>query len=90
MLKEDNEPTSQPDLEDVKQSHTKLIQEQEQLNLELKTDKHNEVYEYQSNSKLDKLPQWTKVLIIIFLTLLCVGCIVGTVFAVMAAKTTTS
>lgn len=36
MLKEHNEPTNQPDLEQVKQSHTKLIQEQEQLDLEKK------------------------------------------------------
>ncbi|WVH36359.1 hypothetical protein SE856_02765 [Mycoplasmoides gallisepticum] len=86
MLKEHNEPTNQPDLEQVKQSHTKLIQEQEQLDLEKKTDKHNEAYEYQSNSKLDKLSKWTKILIIIFLILLCVGSIVGAVFAVMAAR----
>ncbi|WP_027122077.1 hypothetical protein [[Mycoplasma] imitans] len=88
MAKEYIEHTNQPDLDEVKQSHTKLIQEQEQLQIDPKADNRNEVYEYQSSSKLDKLPQWTKIMIVVFLILLCVGAIVGAVFAVMAARET--
>ncbi|QZX48855.1 hypothetical protein [Mycoplasma sp. E35C] len=92
MSKDSNNQTSQPDIEELKESHTKIIQEQlaqENKTTEIinKTEKtHNEVYQYQSNSKLDKLPLWSKILIIIFLVLLCVGAIVGSVYAIITAN----
>ncbi|MDC4163420.1 hypothetical protein [Mycoplasma bradburyae] len=89
MSKELTNQTNQPDLEEIKESHTKIIQEginQDQLNLTNKDNTHNEVYEYQSKSKLDNLSLWSKVFIIILLVLICIGAIIGTVFAITAAK----
>lgn len=48
-----------------------------------KFDVIDQIYQYQSESKLNRLPRWLRILIVVFLIVLVIGVIVGGTFAIM-------
>lgn len=48
-----------------------------------KFDVIEQIYQYQSESKLNRLPRWLRIVIVVFLIVLVIGVIVGGTFAIM-------
>ncbi|CDN40363.1 hypothetical protein [Mycoplasma amphoriforme] len=48
-----------------------------------KFDVIDQIYQYQSESKLNRLPRWLRIIIVVFLIVLVIGVIVGGTFAIM-------
>lgn len=48
-----------------------------------KFDVIDQIYQYQSESKLNRLPRWLRIVIVVFLIVLVIGVIVGGSFAIM-------
>lgn len=48
-----------------------------------KFDVIDQIYQYQSESKLTRLPRWLRIVIVVFLIVLVIGVIVGGTFAIM-------
>lgn len=48
-----------------------------------KFDVIEQIYQYQSESKLNRLPRWLRIVIVVFLIVLVISVIIGGTFAIM-------